>query len=108
MNSTKLTIPELEAILQNYRVEIELVPYRGCIDYTGKKITINPAFDMAETLVHETLHHYTEQHGGATEWYVRETAKEMVRDIQVREFAENYVRQYGKKIPSRTIFCMVG
>ena len=59
MNSTKLTIPELEAILQNYRVEIELVPYRGCIDYTGKKITINPAFDMAETLVHETLHHYT-------------------------------------------------
>ncbi|MFW6047493.1 MAG: hypothetical protein ACOCP4_06900 [Candidatus Woesearchaeota archaeon] len=98
----------IEDILCSYTLYKEIVPYKGEIDYEKKRITINPAFDMIETLAHEILHHYYDitLKTGATEWFVRENARELIKDKEVSEIIKKYTEK-AKPMPSKNIFSTV-
>lgn len=103
------TCDAIEEILCSFRIFKEVLPYRGEMDPDRKQITVNPAFDMIESLAHEMLHYYYDVFlgTGAVEWLVREKAKEIIKQQAVRDLLEKHL-QRAKNIPARNLFGLVG
>lgn len=105
----KIDHSTIENILSEYSIIKEVVPYKGVIEYETKKITINPAFDMVETLAHEVLHHYYEitLGTGATEWLVREGARELIKEEGISELMNKYIDK-ARIMPTKNLFGFMG
>lgn len=97
--------PDIEQILQQHRIKLEPMLFRGYIDYTLRLIAINPACDKSieEIAVHEALHFYTEEYikKHTSEDYVKMTARKLNEDEELSNRVRNYVYNKAVRIPKK-------
>lgn len=103
------TCEVIDEILWDFQIYKEIQPWRGEVDTDLKRITVNPAFDMYESLAHEMLHYYYDIYlgTGAMHWLVTVKAKELVKKQDVIAVLEKHLLR-AQNIPSRNLFGMIG
>lgn len=103
----RLTGNDLEQILRQHRLQWEIMPHRGYVCYDmdyehNRVIAVNPMdSNYGEVIIHEAVHFYLERYlkTGGSEDYVKNIAKDLVKDEQLSRQVYDYFSRNANKVP---------
>lgn len=99
-----VTIEDLQKELSKFRIFLEVLPYKGSIDFDKMEIEVNPAFCIEEILAHEILH---SMFPNEEENVIIELSRWLVTFEEVKEFLRNWCFYYSHKRRTSNLFSLI-